>query len=242
VKVFRTSTGRLAFRIATAAALFALQNAHADFHDWTINEIYSNADGSVQFIELSCPTSGEGFLRGERISCISGNRTNVFTFPSDLSGDTADAKLLLATPGFAALPGGITPDFVIPTNFVALGGGRLNYANVDVLNYTNLPSNGVASLVRSGSRFVNATSNSPENFAGARGSIVPVRFSAVTRQGTNLSLSFSTVSGRNYAVQFTDSLELPTWQNLTTVSGNGATRTAVDSVIDPRRFYRLRVP
>lgn len=228
--------------VLQAVLALVVCNARADFHDWIINEIYSNADGSMQFIELSCPNSGEGFLRGERISCVSGNRTNTFTFPSDLTGDTANAKLLLATTGFASHPGGITPDFVIPTNFLALGAGRLNYANVDILNYTNLPNNGVSSLVRSGSRLVNAPTNSPENFSGARGSIVPVRFSSASRQGTNLLLSFSTVSGRNYTVQFTDSLGAATWQNLTTVSGNGAIRTVTDSTTEQRRFYRLRAP
>ena len=225
-----------------ASLALLVQIARADFHDWTIAEIYSNADGSVQFIELTCPNSGEGFLGGERIWCTSGTRTNVFTFPSDLAGDTEDRKLLLATPGFAALPGGIAPNYTIPTNFLILGSGRLNYANVDILNYTNLPTNGTASLVRSGSRFVNAPTNSPENFAGARGTIVPVRISSVIRQGTNTSLSFATVSGRNYAVQFTDSLANPTWQTLTTIAGNGGVRTLTNGVTATARFYRLRVP
>jgi hypothetical protein len=216
--------------------------ARADFHDWTITEIYSNADGSVQFIELTCPSSGENFLRGERIWCISGSRTNVFTFPTDLTGNTADAKLLLATPGFASRPEGIAPDYVIPPNFLLLGSARLNYANVDILNYSNLPTNGTASMVRSGSRLVNAATNSPENFAGARGSIVPVEFISVIRNGTNTSLSFATVSGRNYAVQFTESLVNAVWQTMTTVAGNGAVRAVTNGVVSPARFYRLRVP
>jgi len=229
------------WRTGVALALL-VQLARADFHDWTIAEIYSNADGSVQFIELSCPNSGETFLGGERVWCTSGNRTNVFTFPTDLSGDTEGAKLLLATPGFAAQPGGVVPDYVIPANFLILGSGRLNYANVDVLNYTNLPANGKASLVRSGSRLVNAATNSPENFAGARGSIVPVEIMSAFRLGTNMSLSFATVSGRNYAVQFADSLTNSAWQTLTTIAGNGSVRNVTNSVIAEVRFYRLRVP
>jgi hypothetical protein len=219
-----------------------VQVARADFHDWTIAEIYSNASGSVQFIELSCPKSGETFLGGERIWCMGGNRTNVFTFPSDLTGDTENAKLLLATPGFAALPGGIVPDYIIPTNFLIVGSARLNYANVDILNYTNLSTNGTASMIRSGSRLINAATNSPENFAGARGSIVPVEIISAFRQGTNTSLSFATVSGRNYMLQFTDSLTNSAWQTLTTIAGNGSVRSVTNSVIAEGRFYRLRVP
>ena len=232
---------RSAWSAAVGLALL-VQSARADFHDWAIAEIYSNADGSVQFIELSCPNSGENFLGGERIWCTSANRTNIFIFIGDLSGDTEDRKLLLATPGFASLPGGIVPNYTIPTNFLILGSGRLNYANVDILNYTDLPSNGTASLVRSGSRFVTAATNSPENFAGARGSIVPVRILSVIRQGTNTSLSFATVSGRNYAVQFTDSLTNSAWQTLTTIAGNGNVRTVTNGATTAVRFYRLRVP
>jgi hypothetical protein len=233
--------GGSGLRVGVVLALL-VQLARADFHDWTITEIYSNADGSVQFIELSCPNSGENFLGGERIWCSSANRTNIFIFLGDLSGDTEDRKLLLATPGFAALPGGIAPNYIIPTNFLILGSGRLNYANVDILNYTDLPTNGTASLVRSGSRFVTAAANSPENFAGAGGSIVPVRILSLIRLGTNTSLSFATVSGRNYAVQFTDSLTNSAWQTLTTIAGNGSVRTVTNGATTAVRFYRLRVP
>ena len=38
--------------------------AHAAFHLWKIDEIYSNADGSVQFIELKALSGGQQFLAG----------------------------------------------------------------------------------------------------------------------------------------------------------------------------------
>ena len=240
--LFGRLTGWRGLQVGAVLALASVEFARANFHDWTITEIYSNADGSVQFIELTCPSSGENFLRGERIWCINGSHTNVFTFPADLTGNTADAKLLLATPGFASQPGGIVPDYVISANFLQLSSARLNYANVDILNYSNLPTNGTASMVRSGSRLINAATNSPENFAGARSSIVPVEFNSITRNGTNTSLSFVTVSGRNYAVQFTDSLADAAWQTLTTVAGNGTVRTVTNGVVSASRFYRLRVP
>jgi hypothetical protein len=230
-----------------AAALSVLlgvsTQAHADFHDWTINEIYSNADGTVQFIELTCPKAGETFLGGERISCSRGNQTNIFTFPDDLTGNTEDKRLLLATPGFGSLPGGIPPDFVIPTNFLFVITGRVNYAGLDILSYTNLPTNGTASLRRSGNRFVIATNNSPENFSGQTGIIVPVRILSILRQTTNSIVSFATAPGKNYAVQFRDSLTNGAWQTATTVAGNGAIRTVTNTTgLINRRFYRLRVP
>ena len=218
-------------------------SAYADFHDWTINEIYSNADGTVQFVELTCPKAGETFLGGERISCSRGNQTNIFTFPDDLTGNTEDKSLLLATPGFGSLPGGIPPDFVIPTNFLFVITGRVNYAGLDILSYTNLPTNGTASLRRSGSRFVVATNNSPQNFNDQTGFIVPVRILSILRQPTNAIVSFATAPGKNYAVQFRDSLTNTTWQTATTVAGNGTIRTVTNSTgLVNRRFYRLRVP
>jgi hypothetical protein len=231
-------------KLATCALLLVLtMQAYADFHDWTVNELYSNADGTVQFIELTCAAAGETFLRGERISCSQGTRTNIFTFPDDLTGDTKDKNLLLATPGFASLPGGIAPDFIIPTNFLFRPMGRINYAGLDILTYTNLPTNGTASLVRSGTRFVVATNNSPQNFAEQTGSIVPVRILTMMRQGTNSVLSFATAPGKNYAVQFKDSLSISAWQTVITVAGNGAVRAVTNNTgVVTRRFYRLRVP
>lgn len=234
---------KLVCAVALSVLLGVSTQAHADFHDWTINEIYSNADGTVQFIELACSAAGETFLGGERISCSRGNQTNIFTFPDDLTGNTVDKKLLLATAGFGSLPGGIPPDFVIPTNFLFLSTGRVNYAGLDIRSYTNLPSNGTASLRRSGSQFVVATNNSPENFNGQIGFIVPVRILSLLRQPTNSIVSFATAPGKNYAVQFRDSLPDTVWQTATTVAGNGTVRTVTNATgLINRRFYRLRVP
>ena len=226
------------------AGLIAFANeTAASFHEWTINEIYSNADGSVQFIELACAESGETFLRGERIYCSQNNRTNIFTFPDDLIGDSADKRLILATPGFGMLPGGVTPDYTIPANFLFAGSARLNYANVDILTYTNLPSNGTNSLVRStGTRMVTRI-NSPENYARQLGSLVPVRILAIARNGTNSMLSFATVSGKSYTVQLNDGLTNTAWQSVPSVIGNGTIRTVTNNTgMATGLFYRLRVP
>jgi uncharacterized repeat protein (TIGR01451 family) len=93
----------------------------------------------------------------------------IFSFLSNSGTPTMGRSLLLATSGFAGLPGGITPDFIIPNNFLFTGGGLVDFAGVDALDYTagELPLDGVNSL--SGS---NTTStNSPTNFAGQTGSV-----------------------------------------------------------------------
>ncbi len=44
--------------IATSSLFTAMPGAFADFHLWTINEVFTNADGTVQFIELSTTVTG----------------------------------------------------------------------------------------------------------------------------------------------------------------------------------------
>ncbi len=61
---------------------------------------------------------------------------------------TAHAHVLIATQGFAQL-GLITPDYVIPNGFLPLTNGTINYAGVDHVSYTALPTDGVSALNRS---------------------------------------------------------------------------------------------
>ncbi len=56
--------------IRGALALLALVIAlpvSATFHLWTMNELYSNADGSVQFLELTALASGQEFVEGHTL-------------------------------------------------------------------------------------------------------------------------------------------------------------------------------
>ena len=58
------------------------------FHLYTINELYSNADGSAQFIEMTVGNvNGEGFWAGNIISVSQGGTTHSFTFPTDLPSE-----------------------------------------------------------------------------------------------------------------------------------------------------------
>jgi hypothetical protein len=221
------------------ACVISANQLHANFHAWQIAEIYSNADGTVQFIELSCDESGETELNGQRLYCSKGLQTNIFTFPSNLSGETLNKRLLLATAGFASLPGGVPANYTLPAHFLFAGSGRVNYASVDALNYSGLPTNGVSSLVRVNDSFVIAT-NSPRNLAGQSGSIVPVRIRSGTFNGPNFLVSFATATGKNYTVQHKPALTNATWQNVSTVAGNGGIKTVTNTGTASHRFYRLR--
>src|SRR5262249_27613721 len=84
------------------------------------------------------------------------------------SAATANTWILVATAGFGSLPGGVTPDYILPANFLNTGGGTLNYASgIQIWNYGALPIDGVHSLARDGSINV----NSPHNFTGQSGSV-----------------------------------------------------------------------
>ena len=160
-------------------------SAAATFHLYTINELYSNADGSVQFIKLTVDGfSGQNLLAGRTISASQGALTNSYTFPSDLpSAATQNTSVLIATQAFANL-GIVTPDFIVPPGFLFAGSGTVNYADVDFWTYPALPIDGSLSLGRNGTTGV----NSPKNFAGAMGT-VPTPTTAAINFTSNWNLA-----------------------------------------------------
>ena len=137
------------------------------FHLYHIEEIFSNADGTVQFIELFTTDTGESEWDGKTITVTQGGTTNSFTFPNDLpNGATAGKSVLIATAGFAAL-GIVTPDYVVPNGFLFTSGGSVNFANVDVVDYAALPTDGTHSVDEDGT----VGTASPTNFQGATGQL-----------------------------------------------------------------------
>jgi len=155
--------------ILLAGIVFA-GNVLATFHLYRINELYSNADGSVQFIELAEGPSldGQNLWNGVSISVSrAGATTQTFTFSKDLpSFITHNTSVLIATQGFADL-GIVTPDFIVPAGFLFTNGGTVNFGNVDFMPYTSLPTDGVLSL----NRDLTTGVNSPKNFAGIAGTV-----------------------------------------------------------------------
>ena len=162
---------RLIHRFLLAALLAAaVLPAQASFHLWAISELYSNADGSVQFLELTAITSAQEFVAGHTLTSSSGGTRHSFTVPRDLPGDTSGRKMLFGTQGFAAL-GVVTPDFVVPNGFFFPSGGEIDWAEgSDVWQHPAVPTDGDNSLLRGG----NTASNSPTNFARATGHVTLV--------------------------------------------------------------------
>jgi hypothetical protein len=165
--------GRIAvFTVAIAGLIAATATpCRAGSHLWRFNEIFSNVDGTVQFIELkeSGGSPGEHWLDGKWVLAV--GAANQFTFPADITGDTSNRHLLLATAAFAALPGAPAPDYIIADGFLPTDGDTLEYWAYVEATWTygpvELPIDGVLSLNANHTTGV----NSPTNYAGDTGTI-----------------------------------------------------------------------
>ena len=147
------------------AGLFAARPAAAGHHLWDFTQAFSNNDGSIQFVELFTSDNSESGVGAFGIT----QGANSFSFVTNLpTSVTAHTWILVATPGFGTLPGGVTPDYILPAHFLNTAGGTLNYAGgVDVWAYPALSTNGHTATLRNGTQAENA----PHNFAGAVGHV-----------------------------------------------------------------------
>ena len=153
--------------------------SRAAFHLWDIKEIFSNEDGSVQFIELFSTSSGQQFLSGHQITATSDGVPVTFNFNGNLTGaSTANRHFLMATAGFGSLEGGVTANYTLPANFFNPSAANIsiNFANSDTVTFAGslLPTDGVNSLTDlspGGAQNLVAGVNSPTNFANATGSV-----------------------------------------------------------------------
>lgn len=174
---------RLIASLAVAATVFSAA-ARADFHLFRIDQLYSTADGEVQFLVLrqTPPANGEDLWSGHALTVTHAGTTKSFTFANNLpSTSTAGRSVLVATQGYvdlrtampaAALP---APDYVIPNRFLPVDGATVNYAGVDFVQYAELPIDGANALFRSNV----AGANRPANFAGATGAVPVVPVSSI---------------------------------------------------------------
>lgn len=164
----RRSHPFLAVLTALLALVVALP-ASAAFHLFTINEAYSNASGTLQYVELTALAGGQQFTQGHTlVSSASGQPTRLFTLPANLPGDTSGRKMLFGTAGIQAAFG-VMPDYIIPDGFLHTTAGTINWGEgADSWSHGAIPTDGVNALDRGGT---NQTAT-PQNFAGVTG-VVP---------------------------------------------------------------------
>lgn len=172
--------------LAAVALALCAPLAHATFHTFRIDQLYTNADGTVQFVVLreSSGSDGENQWAGRMLRTTGGPAgAQQIVFPANLPSGTADRHVLVATAGFAAL-GIVTPDYTIPANFLPIGGGTINFAGVDTFAFGPLPTDGVMALARAGVPMQNLATN----FAGASGSVSAGPATAIAVEYYNASL------------------------------------------------------
>jgi hypothetical protein len=150
------------------AAVTVASPAQAAFHLWSIREIYSDASGSLQFIEFFSAFSSQQFVGGQQVRALSvgGATTHTFTLTGNLPGDTLNRAFLIGTAGIQAA-GGPAPDYIMPDNFLFTAGGTISFFGVNGGAYTALPLDGVLSRTWTGGD----APNSPQNFAGQVGMV-----------------------------------------------------------------------
>jgi hypothetical protein len=168
---------RMICRLLAAAAFALPALAAASFHTFRIEEIFSNADGSLQYVVLheAGGLSGQQFLDGHTFTSAHAGIVRTFTFPTNLpSGSTGGRSALLATQRFATLSL-VTPDYVIPDGFLPTDGGTINYAGVDQVTFGPLPTDGTTAIDRNGA----TVAASPTNFSGTTAAVPPLPVTAV---------------------------------------------------------------
>jgi hypothetical protein len=164
----RPSLIRRCIRLILGALAALALPAQATFHLWTIAEAFSNADGTVQFIEFQALAGGQQFLQGHTLTATGGTGgPRTITFGSALPGDSAGRRFLVATPGFAAASS-VAPDFTIPAGFLNPGGGTIDFAEgADTWAHPALPADGRSAAQRAGG----TAAATPTNFAGQTGTL-----------------------------------------------------------------------
>ena len=192
---------RLAFLCTLCLALFAAP-ALASFHTFVIDEIYSNADGTIQFIVMreASGMNGQDEWAGQSLKATQAGRTKTFVFPYDLpSTSTAGRYVLIATQGYVDVANaGVAgfsqafPDYVIPNQFIPTDGGAINYASVDQVAFGSLPTDGTQALYTpvTSAQFVGA--NVAHNFSGNAAGVPALAVTAVEYYNQSLDHYFIT--------------------------------------------------
>src|SRR4029453_10736045 len=124
-RMLRGSRRAGVFALVVAGSVAAPRPAAAFGHLWEISEVYSNADGTLQFVEFVSDVTNENLLSLMFLRSV--ENAQEFHFPSNLPGNTLNRHFLAATAAFAAQPGAVTPDYVIPDGFIRIQGDTLSF-------------------------------------------------------------------------------------------------------------------
>jgi hypothetical protein len=234
-KILLVALVPLMYLFATAAG--------ASFHTYEIIEIYSNADGTIQFVLLHeyAGQNGEDLLGGHTLTATHGAYTKTYIFPHDLpSTATAGRYVLIATQGYIdagaayAEFASVAPDYVLPNQFLPTDGATVNYAGVDAVTYSSLPDDGQLALYSPQSTGNYLATNEARNFAGGITSLPALAVTAV--EFYNPALRHYFISDLQPDIDALDSGRIPGWTR--TGLGFFVFATGANSNLSPVcRFY-----
>ena len=171
--------------VAAVAAWVASGAALAALPSFQIVEVFSSADGAIQFIQLreAAGQNGQHALAGKSLTVTRAGRVRTFTFPADLPHpNTANRAVLLASEGYVAVPfnypeyHAAMPDYRLPDRFLPAEGGTINFAGADEWTYDALPRDGFSAVFRTGNP---VRDNTVQNYGGVGVSLPVVPVTAV---------------------------------------------------------------
>jgi hypothetical protein len=160
---------RRACRALAAVCVAFAGHAMATFHQFVIDQIYSNADGTIQFIVFlqTPPANDEHEWRGHKLVSVYDGADHNYFYPRDLpSRLTRNKRVLVATQGFADL-NIVKPDYVIPNGFIHQSSVQIRCCDTYEVVLGSLPTDGVTALDERRQPVPNLATN----FAGESGSV-----------------------------------------------------------------------
>ena len=202
-------------QLATCALALASLGASAANLSYQVVEVFSNADGTVQFVQLRevAGQKGQQALAGKTLTVTRDGRSKTFTFPTDLpSAETANRSVLVVTPGYLNVPvrypefKAVTPDYVAFDQLLPAEGGTIDFAGSDPWTFGPLPRDGFSAVFRSGNA---VRDNSVQNFGGATVSLPVVPVTAFEYYNTALDHYFVTDLAPD--IDALDSGRIPGW-------------------------------
>ena len=178
--MIRRTTGCLLLALVSLAP-----RAGAAPVSFTIAQVFSSADGAIQFVQLreNAGATGQQGLAGRTLTVTRGAISRTFTFPADLpSSATANKSVLIASQGWQTVPfnypefRAVTPDYTMPDRFLPAEGATLVFDGTDTFAYPALPRDGFSAVYRTGNA---VRDNAVQNFGGAVASLPVVPVTAV---------------------------------------------------------------
>lgn len=206
---------RIAVGVSVLTAFVVSRPARAGAHTWDVWEVFSNADGTVQYVELH-ETNGtdlEVGIGGHLVSAAPSGHT--YTIQHNVTSPTRNRYYLIATAAFAALPGAPTPDETLQNNFLVMATDTAtSYNPYDTASWTAgaIPTDGIHALRRSAINGpLTSVVNFPTNYSGGSGTVdaspgaglpgvpdgtggSPLRVGKDSADGSSLTVTWDTTS------------------------------------------------